>query len=230
MRERPSTIRTLGSLVVGTALVLVAWGSTASQALAQGATPRLLISDDPKQPPSAKKDLLLRPNRDEAFFVYVENPGTTPTNVVVELAADGHSGEPARVSMTLEAGKTKQAVFPKPPGAAAAPAPAPPPAGAPPAPPPPPPGVPLSGPPFKFQVRLLEDNKEVDHKSVTRILAPHEYVGAVSPQGSGRRSAAVRDRDMRARMLDELGSYVVTSRYADVVHEQRFEVFVEGEV
>jgi hypothetical protein len=191
MRERPSTIRTLGSLVVGTALVLVAWGSTASQALAQGATPRLLISDDPKQPPSAKKDLLLRPNRDEAFFVYVENPGTTPTNVVVELAADGHSGEPARVSMTLEAGKTKQAVFPKPPGAAAAPAPAPPPAGAPPAPPPPPPGVPLSGPPFKFQVRLLEDNKEVDHKSVTRILAPHEYVGAVAQYNPRRGLLAV---------------------------------------
>ncbi|MBV9124390.1 MAG: hypothetical protein JO112_13605, partial [Planctomycetes bacterium] len=63
----------------------VAWVLLAAAAAPAQQTPRLLFSDNPEKPTDPRTDLYLRPNVEQKFFLYVENPSRAARRVMVEL-------------------------------------------------------------------------------------------------------------------------------------------------
>src|SRR5436305_2788492 len=57
--------------------------------------PRLVVSPDPKPPLARTTNIVLRPNADAPFSVYVENPGgQTWANLTVRVTADEDGNRP----------------------------------------------------------------------------------------------------------------------------------------
>jgi hypothetical protein len=167
----------------------LAAGAAADLSAAQpGAKPlRIVFSDNPDKPTDPRTDLRLRPNVQQAFYLYVENTSDKPAEATVELLANGQplGVEPQKVQ--VEARGFRRVVFAKPappaPAAPDKPAAAPAPADKPPA---------LMELPGPLQVRLVDDKKQVLDETEVRLARPDEYVTVKSIQfDPGRRSLTV---------------------------------------
>src|SRR5438132_10759141 len=114
-------------------------------AQAQAEKPYLVFGDNPKDAAEAKKDLLVRPNVEQSFYLYVVNPGAARKSVSVRLSAGDPPVEVGKTeAIAIDAGATQRVSFPKPM-------------------PMPPPGQPapwseLTGTPLRFQAAVLDAN------------------------------------------------------------------------
>src|SRR5437868_4272463 len=134
-------------------LALVTLG-LAGAAQAQTEKPYLVFGDNPKDAAEAKKDLLVRPNVEQSFYLYVVNPGAARKSVSVRLSAGDPPVEVGKTeAIAIDAGATQRVSFPKPM-------------------PMPPPGQPapwteLTGTPLRFQAAVLDANgKEIEKRNV----------------------------------------------------------------
>jgi hypothetical protein len=133
--------------------------------------PAVVVSDDPSEVRNPREiELLLRPNVEQAFYLFVRNPAGTEKKFTVHLKTDGT--ERASAEVTVGAGESKRLSFAKP----APPAPAPAAADQKPA---PPPAYELSGLPYRLRFTIQEAGKSGEPTTQDlplRIQVPDRYV------------------------------------------------------
>jgi hypothetical protein len=118
---------------------------------------KLLFSDRPEDP-KPRPYLTLRPNLEQAVFLYVQNANDTTEDVKVELRSGGIPLPDGTQSLKVEGTKPVQVVFAKAPAAPGEK---------------PPVLAPLKGP---FEVRLLDPKNTVLDEVKLDIARPSEYV------------------------------------------------------
>lgn len=100
------------------AALAAAAGMTSDRTAAQQPAPgqlKIFFSTNPDQPTDPKAGLELRPNLEQAFFLYVENTGEKPADFTVELRAGGVPVEGGSLNVKkIEGGKTERIDFRKP--------------------------------------------------------------------------------------------------------------------
>lgn len=189
IQDRGGIGRQLGTAasraLAGAVGVVLACGSVFAQQ-----PPRLLVSSSAKEPTLATQPAAgrierpsLRPNAQQEFHVYAENPSGNEVTVVAELVdSKGVVAGAQTAPIKLRAGERQKIVFTAPTAEKPATAPAPPPAGTPP-PAPPEPGVLVAGPPFEMQIRLMRQGRGgqselADRIPIAGILRPQDYTRA----------------------------------------------------
>jgi len=187
-------MRTRSSLSFGAALALAA-AFTAGPAAAQPADrPWVIVSDSPSEPadrdPALQiRNILLRPNVDGTFYVYVRNPTEKDHEVTVLLSAEPTEGsEFARVTVPVGAKRTVRVRPPRPAAEAVIPA------GAKPAPPP------ATAVPKSLYVSLASGRDMLERLELpVRVQVPSQYVVAspafvTDPDGLGKLTVTLTDR------------------------------------
>jgi hypothetical protein len=164
MKSRLISVRPGGRFAV---FLLAVLSGFLTPTLLWGQDPVLKIGDGP-DPDKAKKTegpLLVRPNNEKAYYVFVHNPSKDDQKVFVELFSGGKKIEGTRVPLTVKAKDTQLVKFPDPKT--------------------PPVKEPkdwpnLPGPPFgSFEIRLSDGEQTLPPivKGV-EILSPRDYVAA----------------------------------------------------
>lgn len=118
---------------------------------------RIILSDNPKEATDLGRDVLVRPNVEQGFYLYVRNPAKVDKKVRLDVLAGDPLTEVAKSDfVTVAKGSTQRISFGKPAAA----------------------GIALKGPPFRFVLALFDDqNKELERRSVgVTILEPPQYV------------------------------------------------------
>lgn len=201
MRMQSSKLfRRLLGLAGWIGIVSSAWAAFPQRAAAQDDRPSLLVSSNPQEPAAAQEKAtgriekpFLRPNVEQSFYIYVENPSANAVNVVVQMVA-GNRPDTWNAPVTVKAGERQRVKL----GIGAPPAPAPAPAPATPAPagatPVSAPGVDLGSPPFTIQFRLLDADgkRELARIPVRGILMPHEYTNATATYDAANKKLTVK--------------------------------------
>jgi hypothetical protein len=120
---------------------------------------RVLFSDSPDGASGAKTDILLRPNKEQKFYTFVENASRRNRKVSVKLQVGNPPVELVSAPLVVAAGQTERFDFGKPaaaPAGAAAPS------------------IELPGPPYRLQF-VIADDKGKD------LSLPTTYAGMLRP-------------------------------------------------
>jgi len=139
-------------------------GAVASDSLSLGAGNddeawRILFSDSPDDASAAKTDILLRPNKEQKFYTFVENATRQARKLSVKLQAGNPPVELVSAPFLVAAGQTERFDFGKPPAAPAGGAAA---------------SIELSGPPYRLQFVIVDDKGK-------ELPLPITYAGMLRP-------------------------------------------------
>jgi hypothetical protein len=147
-----------------TGVVLAGGGSQPGRPADEDEGLRILFSDNPNEPSGAKTDILFRPNKEQRFYLFVENPTNRDHKITVKLQGGNPPADlGASAPISVAAGKTQRFDFGK---------------LAPPAPGMPLPFIAVNGPPYRFQL-VITDEKGVElppQVTYAGLLRPSQYL------------------------------------------------------